>query len=334
MPVSSIVFHLTERCGRSCLHCLRDPGAEPRDLPVPALERILDQGIALHRVPHVGFTGGEPALHPRLGEVLDAVVGRRLTWHVVTSGSGFDRLLSAIEASEARREGLTLVTLSLDGATAEVHDEVRGPGSYREVMAAALACQAREIPFAIQGTLHALNAGELEAIGLLAAQLGAARVRFAMTQATGSTEDARLRLEPAEWSRLRGRITRLAGILQIPVTATEGFAHAQPFHVCDPWRSEILNVDVRGRLTLCCQLAGVTGGDEDVLADLSEVTLLEAHSRLLDHVHLLQRERLDAAARGEETGWDHFPCNACARRHGKPHWSASGATGPRRPTEP
>lgn len=332
MPVSSIVFHLTERCGRACRHCLRDPSPAPLDLPVPALERILDQAIALHRVPHVGFTGGEPVLHPRLADAVDAAVRRGLTWHVVTSGTGFDRLVEVVEASAARRQGLTLVTLSLDGATAATHDAVRGAGSYRDLMAAVLACRARDLPFAIQATLHALNAGELEAIGYEAAQLGASRVRFAMTQATGGPDDARLRLEPAEWGAVHDRIERLGEVLRIPVSATEGFARRQPFHVCDPWRSEILHVDVRGRLTLCCQLAGVAGGEEDVLADLAEVPLHEAHALLLDRAHVLQRERLGAVAHGGLDEWESFPCNACARRHGRPHWTADGAAGPRRGT--
>ena len=146
MPVSSIVFHLTERCGRACRHCLRDPSPSPADLPIPSLEGILDQAVALHRVPHAGFTGGEPALHPRLGDAVDAVVRRGLTWHAVTSGAGFDWLLRVLEEGAARREALTLLTLSLDGASAVTHDALRGEGSHREVMAAALACRAREYP--------------------------------------------------------------------------------------------------------------------------------------------------------------------------------------------
>ena len=150
-----------------------------------------------------------------------------------------------------------------------------------------------------------------------------------MMQATGAPEDARLRLEAGAWGGIHDRIVRLEGLLRIPVTATEGFARAQPFHVCEPWRSEILAVDVRGRLTLCCQLAGVAGGDEDVVADLAEVPLAAAHARLLERVHVLQRERLEAASSAAGDEWDLFPCNWCARWHSRPHWTAGGAAGPR-----
>ena len=235
----------------------------PRTSPLPALERILDQAIALHRVPHVGFTGGEPVLHPRLADAVDAApparphLARRHERHRLRLAR-----VEVVEASAARRQGLTLVTLSLDGATAAAHDAVRGAGSYRDVMAAALACRARDLPFAIQATLHALNAGELEAIGLEAAQLGASRVRFAHDAGDGD------RTTPGSGSsRRRGapshdRIARLAEVLRIPVRRRRASPVAQPFHVCEPWRSEVLHVDVHGRLTLCCQLAGAAGGEE------------------------------------------------------------------------
>ena len=69
------------------------------------------------------------------------------------------------------------------------------------------------------------------------------------------------------------------------------------------------------------QLSGTGPGEEDVLADLATVPLAEAHARLLDRAHALQRERLALAAAGRIEGWDLSTCNWCARRHGKPAWS-------------
>jgi hypothetical protein len=172
------------------------------------------------------------------------------------------------------------------------------------------------------------NAEEIERVGLLAAQLGAGRVSFAMTQATGTEEDASLRLPLAAWSAIQDRVGRLDEALKIPVSAAEGFPRRQPFHVCEPWRSEALHVDVQGRLTLCCQLAGGPGGDLDVVADLATTPLASAHASLLDRIHSLQRERLELVAAGDATGWDLPTCNWCARRHGRPHWTEEGRAGP------
>jgi MoaA/NifB/PqqE/SkfB family radical SAM enzyme len=328
MPVSWVVFHLTDRCQLDCRHCLRDPALRPSDLPVAIVEKVLDEAIALHAVGHVGLTGGEPALHPELEAVVDAIVRRGLGWHLVSNGSRFSRVLALLDGAPGRRAALTSVDLSLDGARPETHDAIRGAGSHREVMAAALACQARGIPFMVQMTVNALNAAEVEELGLAAAELGAGRVSYSMTQATGSVHDRDLWLAPEGWGQVKDRIDRLATVLRIPVTAAEGFQRPQPFHVCEAWRSELLHVDPRGRLTLCCQLSGTPGPDADVMGDLRTERLADAHRRLLDHVHALQRERLDAIAAGPLRGFDLFSCNACLRRHGKPHWTDAGSAGP------
>jgi len=56
VPSSSVAFHLTERCGLRCVHCLRDPSADEADLPVEVVERVLEEasrsaGISSRRRP-------------------------------------------------------------------------------------------------------------------------------------------------------------------------------------------------------------------------------------------------------------------------------------------
>jgi MoaA/NifB/PqqE/SkfB family radical SAM enzyme len=328
MPAAWIAFHLTERCALACRHCLRDPGSPPADLPVALVDRVIAEAVALHRVDHVSFTGGEPLLHPELAGAVNAAVRRGLGWHLVTSGRELERLVSLVDADPRRREALTAVDLSLDGATAAVHDRIRGEGSHRAALAAALALRARGIPFNVQMTVHAGNAGEVEALALEAATLGATTIAFSPMMATGTATDADLRLPPEDLTAVRDRVERLAAVLAIPVRATEGFPRAQPFHVCAPWRSEILHVDPRGRLTLCCQLAGAPGGDADVVADLATTSLVDAHRLLLAHVHRLERARLDLCAAGI-AGADVAQCSWCARVHGRPSWTDRGSAGPR-----
>jgi MoaA/NifB/PqqE/SkfB family radical SAM enzyme len=329
MASSWVVFHVTERCALACRHCLRDPGPKPQDLDPDLVDRVLEQAKRLYRIGHVGFTGGEPLLHPRLDAILDAVVRHGLTWHVVTSGRTFDRLLALAPEGSPRRAALTAIDLSVDGAREATHDAIRGQGSWREVMGAAAACHARSIPFSFQMTVNAVNVAEVEEVGIAAAQLGAARVFFSMTQATGTAEDARLALPAASWRAIADRVFRLAEVLRIPVVAAEGFPREQPLHVCDPWRGEILHVDPHGRLTLCCQHSGTPGGDEEVAVDLAQVGLVEAHRRVLHLAQRLQRERLDAIERGGLSDWDLSPCNWCLAALGRPHWTERGGAGPR-----
>jgi MoaA/NifB/PqqE/SkfB family radical SAM enzyme len=327
-----VVFHVTERCGLACRHCLRDPGKQPADLALEVVRKVLPQAAALHGIRHAGFTGGDPLLWPHLAGALDAVVEQGFTWHLVSSGRGIERLFDLLDEAPARREQLTGLDLSLDGATAATHDAVRGAGSHREVMAAVAGCSARAIPFSLQLTVNALNQGELEQVALDAAALGAAGISFAMTQATGGDDDQRLYLSPAQLDQVRHRLERLSSLVKVPVTIAEGFRRGWHFHACEPFRSEVLHVTPHGELNLCCNHSGVPGRRDDVLADLATTPLAEGHRRLLGLVHRMQLERLDAlaaAASPRQSGWDDFPCNRCLKALGKPHWVDGGSAGPR-----
>ena len=334
MPSSSVAFHLTERCGLRCVHCLRDPSADEADLPVEVVERVLEEASRVYGITQVALTGGEPTIHPALDRVVAAVIRRGIQFHVVTSGVGFERLLAIVDRDPAARSALSRVNVSVDGATEATHDAIRGEGTWRRALAAVAACTARELPLAIQLTVNALNVAELEAAALAAAQLGADRFLVGMTQATGTPADARLALPAAEWTRVRERIERLAGVLRIPVIANEGFPRAQPFHTCAPFAGEILHVDPRGRLSLCCQHSGVPGDQGELAIPLDGATLAAAHGRLLEIAHRYQRERLAAMDAGSLGPWDLFSCNACLGRFGKPRWGDEGAAGPRARRDP
>lgn len=222
------------------------------------------------------------------------------------------------------------MNFSLDGATEATHDGIRGAGSFREVMLAATLCTAHQIPFLLQMAVNARNAHEIEAFGLLASHLGAKRASFAMLQATGTHHDRALYLSPREWKSVQDRIERLAETLKLPVSTPEGFAREQPFHVCEPFASVQLHVDVEGRLNLCCQHAGIpsSGGPSDIAGDLREMSLVEAHGKLLGIIHEAQAAKLVRLSKGPPSAWDHFPCNDCLKHFGKPHWSGDGPAGP------
>jgi MoaA/NifB/PqqE/SkfB family radical SAM enzyme len=316
-----VAFHVTERCGLACIHCLREPGKHPADLSLRVVEKVLGEAAALHGIKHVGFTGGDPLLWPHLEAAVDAAVSRGYTWHVVTSGKGFRRVVDLLERDPARREGLRMLDFSLDGATEATHDGVRGEGSFRDVMSSVAACTAHGWPFSFQMTLHARNEGELERMGLLAGELGAKTVSFAMMNATGRPEDQGLYLPPQAWDRIRDRIERLSTLVKVEVSAAEGFRRGDRFHLCEPFRSEVLHVTPWGKLNLCCNLTGVAGGTEDAVADLSTTSLADGHRKLLSLIHGLERERLEAiAAAPARPGWDDFPCNRSLARFGRPHW--------------
>lgn len=331
MAYQRISFHVTDRCQLNCDHCLRDPGTKPLDLPLEILESAVEQARKLYGVGHVGLTGGEPTLHPQFYEIIDAIVGHGCTWHMVSNGARFDRVVLRLAERPARLAALRMLNLSLDGATEATHDGIREQGSFEAVMRAASICTVRKIPFLFQMTLSARNVHEIEAMALLASQLGAKSVAFNFTQPTGTFLDASMHMPASEWKRAMDRAQRVRSAFKLEVVISENGPSQAPFFMCEMWRHGQFHVDTKGRLSLCCQHSGTPGGDEQdsVAGDLSEVSLAQAHARFTDIVHEIMQARIRALREPDISEWDRdFSCNWCLKRFGKPHWSDEGTQGP------
>jgi radical SAM protein with 4Fe4S-binding SPASM domain len=128
-------WHLTDACNQRCAHCYRD--APQADLPEAALTAILDQFQAFLRrrwLPgRVHFTGGEPLLRPdRLLSLMRAARERALRTRLLTNGT----LLKPALACDLAAAGCEAVQISLEGPR-EVHDQVRGEGSFEAALAGA-----------------------------------------------------------------------------------------------------------------------------------------------------------------------------------------------------
>ena len=70
-----LIFELTNLCNFSCTHCIRDEEGEKLYLPVALVERVLAEVQPYHTVTYVGFTGGEPTLHPQFDALVRCVTG-------------------------------------------------------------------------------------------------------------------------------------------------------------------------------------------------------------------------------------------------------------------
>jgi MoaA/NifB/PqqE/SkfB family radical SAM enzyme len=331
MSLERITFHITDRCQLNCDHCLRDPGSKPVDLDLELIISALEQAKVLFGAKHVGLTGGEPTLHPDFYAIVDAIVDRGYTWHMVSNGARFDAVAQRLGERPARMAGLRLLNFSLDGATEQSHDAIRETGNFRTLMHALTICKARSIPFLLQMTLHARNVDEIEEVALLATQLGAAKIAYNFAQPTGTFLDESLYLPASEWRRAVDRIDRVKATFKIEAFYSETGPSEQSFHMCEMWKHANLHIDHHGRLNLCCQHAGVpsAGPISDVAGDLHTMSLAEAHRRFSEIVLHAMQARLQAIAGQNLDEWDrHFSCNFCLKHFGKPHWVEGGVGGP------
>ena len=121
-----LTWELTYACNLQCAHCLSSSGRpDPRELTTAQCEAVIDELQAM-RVFYVNIGGGEPTIRPDFWHLLEYATGHQVGVKFSTNGVRITRERASFLASTDYVD----VQVSLDGATAEVNDYVRGPGSF------------------------------------------------------------------------------------------------------------------------------------------------------------------------------------------------------------
>jgi mycofactocin biosynthetic radical S-adenosylmethionine protein MftC len=127
-----LTWELTYACNLSCVHCLSSSGRrDPRELTTEEAKAVIDE-LERMQVFYVNIGGGEPTVRPDFWELLDYATSHRVGVKFSTNGV-------KITPEVARRlaaNDYVDVQVSLDGATPEVNDAVRGPRSYETALTA------------------------------------------------------------------------------------------------------------------------------------------------------------------------------------------------------
>jgi rSAM/selenodomain-associated transferase 1 len=127
-----VYLHVTHRCGRGCRHCYdRDAARDADELTTAEWKDVIDQAAALSAGSFV-FIGGDPLLRDDFIELLDHVTGAHGGRARFFFNSHVDERLAEELAAAGRGRLKPLV--SIDGPRA-INDELRGEGSYDDVMA-------------------------------------------------------------------------------------------------------------------------------------------------------------------------------------------------------
>jgi MoaA/NifB/PqqE/SkfB family radical SAM enzyme len=166
--------HPVARASRPCI-----PGAAGREeqgqnalaTPTPAVP-----------MPVLVFSGGEPLCRVDLFHLIDKARRQGLIAALATNGT----LIDGPRARQIRDSGIARVSVSLDGATTEVHDRMRQiPGAFDRAIEGIRHLREQQVPFQINVTLTKQNAGQLQEVYDLARSLGAVAVHVFMLVPVG-----------------------------------------------------------------------------------------------------------------------------------------------------
>ncbi|MGH2893564.1 MAG: mycofactocin radical SAM maturase, partial [Solirubrobacteraceae bacterium] len=187
-----LTWELTYACNLACVHCLSSSGRrDPRELSTQECRRVVDE-LQRMQVFYVNIGGGEPTVRRDFWELLEYATAHDVGVKFSTNGS---RITPERARTLAANDYLD-VQISLDGASAEVNDAVRGPGSYASALRAMehLADAGMEnFKLSVVVTRH--NVAQLDALEAIAERHGA-QLRLTRLRPSGRGADVWDELHP------------------------------------------------------------------------------------------------------------------------------------------
>jgi heme b synthase len=190
-----IAWEITRRCNLKCVHCRSSSEDEVKghpDFSFTEAKAILDD-IASYASPVVVLSGGEPLLRPDVFDI--ARYGTDLGFRMCLATNG--TLVTEDTCKNIKDANIKMVSLSLDGAKAETHDDFRNEkGAFDGTMNAIKLFNKHNIPFLINSSFTVRNKNEIPEIYKLVKGLGATAWYMFMIVPTGRGEDIMEELIP------------------------------------------------------------------------------------------------------------------------------------------
>ncbi len=159
----SVTIYVTDRCPKTCRHCI--VSSSPR-ASIEGQLTLSEWASAFERLRQWGvisliITGGEPLIRKDIFDILAVADDLGFSLSLLTDFDG----ISAHHVERLKGfANLQYVQTSVDGATNESHDLLRGAGSFARTLRRLALFQQMELPYAISTVVHRQNIGELNDI--------------------------------------------------------------------------------------------------------------------------------------------------------------------------
>ncbi len=247
---SNIFFHILTRCNLRCRHCYINPGQHGENtLPINTIETWLAAFAEKSQAANVIFLGGEPTLHPELSLAVKAA--RRLGYASVTvdtNGYLFHDILSKVRPDE-----VDFFSFSLDGATRDMNDSLRGEGCYDRCVAGIRKAVAAGFGSSLIYTVSRANIHELEFMPLLLKELGIQRffIQVIGIRGNSAVQGNDLQVSREEWLCTIPQAAEKAAALGITVTYPKVFLNPDESFECAGLAADNYFIFPNGRVYRC-----------------------------------------------------------------------------------
>ncbi len=201
-----VYLAVTHRCPLQCRHCYAaGASAAPPEMTFREIEKIVRQMVAMD-VRELTLTGGEPFVRTDILDIVGFCLENGLRLTVLTGGIVDSALLEQVKQCDME------LRLSLDGASEETHDYIRGKGNLKEVLRIARELRSHSrIRLSVHFTVNRLNLREICRIPSLLDRMELRELVVSVIKPAGrAKEHPELLLEPDLLPLARERIATIS----------------------------------------------------------------------------------------------------------------------------
>jgi mycofactocin radical SAM maturase len=239
-----LTWEVTYGCNLRCVHCLSSSGKRRSDeLTTAEAKRLIDEWAEM-KVFYINVGGGEPMSRRDFFELMDYTLARGIGVKFSTNGTLIDDAAAAWIASSDYLD----VQISLDGATPETNDPIRGEGSYDRARRAMELLSKHGFRFKINATVTRHNYPEIDDLYAIANLYGA-ELRLTRLRPTGRGRDV--------WDGLRPTHAQNRGLYEWLLNHRDVLTGDSFFHLSAYGQPmDGLNMCGAGRIVCCVDPVG------------------------------------------------------------------------------
>ena len=253
---ANVFFHILTRCNLQCRHCYINPDQHGQlTLPISTIQAWLEAFSENSHTKNLIFLGGEPTLHPELPAAIR--LARQMGFGSITvdtNGYLFNDILKKVTPGE-----VDTFSFSLDGATRETNDRIRGKGSFETCVAGIRRAVSTGFNTSLIYTVSGANINELEQMVPLLRDLGIGRFFIQVIGLRGrsaghesdTAPDSLFQVTRNKWLDTIPRIARIIAESGITVTYPKVFLNLDEKFECAGLVADNYFIFPNGRVYRC-----------------------------------------------------------------------------------
>ncbi|MDP2860613.1 MAG: radical SAM protein [bacterium] len=209
--VRDLMFYVTQRCNLRCKTCyVGNEWLSSGETYSEEEAKLILRHFGSAGLDRLTFLGGEPVLYPHITDLIllanqFEIKERRMTTNAIE--------LRYLDLTRLKGNELSHISISLDGITSEIHELIRGGGTFNKTVG-----NIRRLinhGFVVYGNFTVTGLNKHQAIDSVRffKDLGVKEVNFHLVSMIGNAaKHPELYIQPSEWVEIRKQLESLRGV--------------------------------------------------------------------------------------------------------------------------